>query len=180
MTKKSTEKTKTDAKKSEKNEKKTAEKKLQDENHQLKEDLKNQKDKLIRFFADFDNYKKRVEKERNSSEFQLKKKYLLELLDIKEILLQALDDKDPKEGLRIILNQLEQFFKSENIKYIECIEHPFNHDIHHAVTIVETSDKDDNIIIEEVRKGYLVDNQVLRPAHVIVSKKKCEEELKDE
>ena len=109
-------------------------------------------------------------------EFEIKKTYLSELLDIKELLLKALDDNDPKEGLRIILKQLENFLQLEHVKYIECIGKPFNHALHHAVTTIENQDKDDNIIIEEIKKGYLINENVLRPSHVVVVKNKCEEE----
>ena len=98
------------------------------------------------------------------------------LLDIKELLLQALDDNDPKEGLRVLLKKLEQFLEEEHISYINCIGKTFNHSLHHAVTTIEKVDEENNIIIEEVKKGYMVDDQVLRPSHVIVVKNKCEEE----
>ena len=146
----------------------------------LQQELKIQKDKLIRCYADFDNYKKRILKEQESQAFDLKKHYLSELLDVKELLLQSLNDKDPKEGLRIIFNQLEQFLEAENIKYIDCIEKPFDHTLHHAVTTIDKPNMNENTVIEEIKKGYLVGESVLRPSHVIVSKKQCEEDKIDE
>jgi molecular chaperone GrpE len=137
--------------------------------------LKEVKEKLLRCYADFDNYKKRIVKDKQVNEYNTKKIYLLELLDIKELLLNALDDNDPKKGLQILLNRLEKFFDSENIKYIDCVENPFDHELHHAVATIDKPEMENNIIIEEVKKGYKVGDQVLRPSHVIVSKKKCEE-----
>jgi molecular chaperone GrpE len=145
-----------------------------------REELKEVKEKLLRCYADFDNYKKRNQKDKQYNEFLTKKNYLLELLDIKELLLTALDDNDPKKGLQMLLNRLEKFFESENIKYIDCIENPFNHELHHAVATIDKPEIEDNIIIEEVKKGYRVGDQVLRPSHVIVSKKKCEEKKQNE
>ena len=176
MTKKTSEKEKTDAKKPEKTPEVEPEQSLRNEIENLSNEAKEQNDKLLRCLADFDNYKKRITKERQSSEFQMKKKYLLEILDIKELILQAKKDTNPKQGLRIILNQLDKFFESENIKYIECVEKPFDFEYHHAMTTVEKQDCEDNIIIEEIKKGYLVEDKVLRPSQVIVVKKKCEED----
>jgi len=172
MTKKTNNKKKTDAKESKINK----EQKLQEELDNLSNELKIQKDKLIRCYADFDNFKKRNQKEKKVNEYNIKKIYLSELLDIKELFLQALEDENPKEGLRILVNKLEQFFESEKIKYIECIGKSFNHEMHHAVSTIEMNDTEDNIVIEEIKKGYLVEDLVLRPSHVIVAKKKCEEE----
>ena len=121
-----------------------------------------------------------MKKDKEMHEFEIKKIYLSELIDIKELLLQALDDNDPKEGLRILLKNLENFFESEKISYIESIGKQFNHELHHAVTIIDKSDSEENTIIEEIKKGYKVDNKVLRPSHVIVSKKECEEEKNNE
>jgi molecular chaperone GrpE len=174
MTKK-TEKEKPDTKTVDKSKKVKKTKDLENEIHQLKDELKQKNDSLLRCLADFDNYKKRVIKEQQALERDIKKHYLLELLDFKELLLQVLEDDNPKEGLRILLNQLEQFFELENIKYIECIDKPFNHQLHDAKATVEQADGEDNIIIDEIKKGYMVDDYVLRPSHVVVSKKKCEE-----
>ena len=82
------------------------------------------------------------------------------------------DDEHPKEGLRLILHQIDQFFEQEHIKSIDCIGKTFDHKKHHAVTTVEKEDCEENTIIEEIKKGYVVDEKVLRPSHVIVSKKK--------
>lgn len=176
MTKKIEKNENTDAKKSKKSTMKSREQELKDEVNNLSTEIKRIKEKLIRCYADFDNYKKRILKENDSSIFKIKKNYLLELLDIKELILKALDDNDPKDGLRIVLKQLEKFFESEKIKYIECIEKPFDHKYHHAVITVEKPDFEDNMVIEEIKKGYLVEDNVLRPSHVVVSKKKCEED----
>jgi molecular chaperone GrpE len=155
---------------------KSTNKKNEEEIEKLKQQLKEKDDQLLRSLADYQNYQNRVKKDMDLHEFEIKKTYLSELLDIKELLLKALDDIDPKEGLRIILKQLENFFHEEHINYIECVGKPFNHALHHAVTTIENEDKEDNIIIEEIKKGYLINDAVLRPSHVVVVKNKCEEE----
>ncbi len=145
---------------------------LEQEVQRLREELKNKHDQLLRGLADFQNLQKRSEKERLLHADSIKERYISELIDLKEILQKAITDEHPQDGLRLILQQLEQFFESEHIESIECISKEFDHRKHHAVTTVEKNDYDENIIIEEIKKGYVVDDKVLRPSHVIVTKKK--------
>lgn len=179
MKKKDKEKPKTsDAKKTKKKEEKTSEnKKIKELELRIKDleiEVNEKKDKLLRSYADFENFKKRIEKQRCQEDLDIKKKYISELIDLKELLLKALDDDHPTEGLRLILKQIEQFFDQEHVTSIECVGKPFNHQQHHAVTTLDKEDCEENTVIEEIKKGYMVDNKVLRPSHVIVSNKKKE------
>ena len=98
-------------------------------------------------------------------------KYLSELIDLYELLKKAYNDEKPKDGLKLIINNVEKIFEKEQIKHIDCVGKTFNHNIHHAISTVE-DDCEDEIIVEEVKKGYLIADKVLRPSQVIVSKKK--------
>ena len=138
----------------------------------LKKELKEKEEKLIRSLADFQNYQKRMEKELILKEEETKKKYISELLDLYELLKKAHDDDNPKEGLKLLINNIESFMEKEQIKSIECVGQKFDHNYHHAVTTIEKEDCEDNTIVEEVKKGYIVNDKLLRPSHVIVSKKK--------
>ena len=138
----------------------------------LEKDFKETKDKLLRSYADYQNYQKRVEKNFEITKTEIKQIYLSEFIDIKELLLKALEDDDPKNGLRLILKQIEHFFDEEHVSTIDCIGKRFNHNLHHAVTTVEQDDCEENTIIEEIKKGYKIDETVLRPSHVVVAKKK--------
>jgi molecular chaperone GrpE len=144
---------------------------LKKEYEKLKIEIKEKNDKLIRTIADFQNYQKRIEKEFICHEQETKKKYLELLLDINELLKKAYNDNNPKEGLKLLINNIENFFQKEQIKPINCIGEKFNHNIHHAITTLEKNDCEDNIIIEEIKKGYMLDDKILRPSHVIVTKK---------
>ena len=77
-------------------------KKLEETIEQLNVEVKEKNDKYLRSLADYQNYQKRMEKELLLREEELKKKYLLELLDFHELLKKALYDTDPKEGLKLI------------------------------------------------------------------------------
>ena len=147
-------------------------KKLEKKVKQLRQELKEKDDKLLHSYADLQNYQKRIEKELIFKEEETKKKYLSELIDLNELLKKAHGDKDPKNGLKLILNNLEKFFEVEEVKCIDCVGKPFDHNLHHAVSAMEKDDCEDGTIVEEVKKGYLVDDKLLRPSQVIVAKKK--------
>ena len=138
----------------------------------LKQELKEKEGKLLRSYADLQNYQKRMEKELQICDEEIKKKYLSELLDLNELLKKAYNDKNPKEGLKLMLNNIKNFFEKEKIKPIKCKGEKFNHNFHHAVTTIEKDDCEDEIIIEEVKKGYLINDKLLRPSQVIVAKNK--------
>jgi molecular chaperone GrpE len=138
----------------------------------LNQELKEKNDKLMRCYADLQNLQKRMEKELILKEDEVRRKYLSEIIDINELLKKAIEDNNPKEGLKLILQNIENFFDSEKIKCIDCMGKKFDHNLHHAIITVEKNDCDENTIIEEVKKGYLVNDKLLRPSQVIVSKKK--------
>jgi molecular chaperone GrpE len=145
---------------------------LKKENKRLKLEIKEKDNKLLHSYADLQNYQKRMEKELLLKEEEIKKKYISELLDLNELLKKAIEDKNPKDGLKLMINNIEKFFEKEQIKSINCIGEKFDHNLHHAVTTIEKVDCEDNIIIEEVKKGYKINDKLLRPSKVIVAKKK--------
>ncbi|DAC71863.1 MAG TPA: nucleotide exchange factor GrpE [Thermoplasmata archaeon] len=147
-------------------------KKLEDDIRQLKVELNEKNDKYLRTLADFQNYQKRIEKELIAQKEDIKKKYLLELLDQIELLKKAYDDPDPKPGLKLLLENMDKFLKKEGITYIECKGKPFDYQLHNAVSTVEQSECVDGTVIDEIKKGYFMGEKLLRPSHVIVAKKK--------
>jgi len=138
----------------------------------LKNELKEKNDKLLRSVADIQNYQKRMEKEIKSIKEETRKKYLDEIIDLYELLLKAYKDKNPKEGLKLLLKNIENFFEKEQIKCIDCIGKKFDHNYHHALTTIEKKECENNKIVEEVKKGYMIGDKLLRPAQVIVLKSK--------
>mgnify|MGYP001583419017 CR=1 FL=1 len=147
-------------------------KKLEEENTQLHQEIMDKNDKYLRTLADFQNYQKRMEKELQAQKEEIKKKYLLELLDLTELLKKAYEDSDPKSGLKLLLENLDKFLEKEGITYIDCKGKPFNYQLHNAISTIEQSECVDGTILDEIKKGYLVGEKLLRPAHVIVAKKK--------
>lgn len=144
-------------------------KNLEDE---LRQELKEKNDKLLRSYADLQNYQKRMEKELAALEDEIKKKYLVEIIDLYELLKKAYEDNDPKSGLKLILNNLDALFEREQVKYIDCVGKTFDHKIHHAISTVEKENCIDGEIIKEAKKGYYLGEKLLRPSQVVVAKKK--------
>lgn len=138
---------------------------------QLQQELKEKNDKLFRSYADFQNYQKRVAQELIGEEEEIKKKYLSELIDFYDVLKKAFHDKTPKNVLKLMIYDLEKFFEKEEIKILDCVGESFDHNLHHAISTVEKNNCKNGTIVEEVKKGYLFRNKLLRVAQVIVAKK---------
>ena len=127
-----------------------------DENKGFLEDLQ-------RVQADFENYIKRVEREKEQLKLHAKSELLLKLIDIKEDFERALDKAD--DGVKMIYNNLNKILKEEGIKEIPAIGKEFNHVFHE---VIKVNDGIGDKIIEEVQKGYLIGDKVLRTSKVIL------------
>ncbi|MBI4639490.1 MAG: nucleotide exchange factor GrpE [Candidatus Tectomicrobia bacterium] len=139
-------------------------------------------DRLSRLQAEFENYKKRVIKEREeyfalaTAELILK---FLPILDNLERAMAALGTSSHPdalgEGIKIILQQFKATLTNIGVEEIQSIGENFDPLKHDAMMIVESPDHDDQTIIEELEKGYYFKERVLRPAKVVVAKKRSEE-----
>ena len=137
----------------------------------LKKDFLEEQNKLLRNIADLQNQLKRNEKNFSIEKNKIKKKYLIQIVDILDLLKNAYKDKNPKKGLKLIINNIENVLKDEKIKYINCVGKTFDHKIHHAITTIEKENCKENIILDELKKGYFINDEILRHSEVIVSKK---------
>jgi len=144
--------------------------KIKKENKKLIQEIKDKEDKLLLATADFQNYQKRIQKEIKLQVEETKKKYLTELIELDELLRIAYDDKKPKDGLKLMITNIQNFFEKEQIKYIECVGKKFDHNLHHAVTTIDKDGCEDDTIVEEIKKGYMFNEKLLRPSQVIVVK----------
>ena len=145
---------------------------LKKEVTKLKLELKEKDDQLLRRAADIQNLQKRIEKELIQCRLKTGEKYISELVDLLELLKKAMSDETPKEGLKLIIENIKNFFEKEQIKGIDCVGCKFDHNVHHAVTTIENENCENNTIIEEVKKCFMINDKVVRPSQVIVSKKK--------
>ncbi len=141
----------------------------------LREERDSLYDRLLRKQAEFENYKKRVERER--SEFvQLASaelmKELLNALDSFDLAIRnAKTDETTLKGFELIYKQLLDTMSRFGLKAIDAKGQPFDPNFHQAVSTTETIDAPENTVLEEMRKGYLLNGRLLRPAMVSVAAK---------
>lgn len=136
-------------------------------------------DRLLRLHAEFENYKKRAARERSEFVRFANEGLILELLPVVDSLEHAVatarcggEVQGVAEGIDIIFRLFQTTLEKVGVKPIEALGHEFDPNFHQAVAQVESTDGRDNIAIEEVRKGYLLEGRLLRPAMVKVSKAK--------
>ncbi len=134
------------------------------------------KDRLLRLQAEFDNYKKRTQKEK-LAEREYKSMDLaseiIPVLDNFERALQVESTEENKgliEGITMVYEQLLKALEKEDIKPMTVLNEVFDPNLHHAVMQTEEEDVEENIITEELQKGYLIKDKVIRPAMVKVNK----------
>ena len=145
----------------------------------LKEERDGLYDRLLRKQAEFDNYKKRIDREKAefaqfaSSELM---KELLTAVDSFELALRnAASEKGSENMLRgfeLIHKQLQDTLARFGLKAVEAKGQKFDPNFHQAVATQPTNEVEENTVIEEMRKGYLLNGRLLRPAMVSVAVKK--------
>ena len=141
-----------------------------------KNELTEQKDKFVRLQAETDNFRKRLSREKEEFSQYANERLFKELLPIFDNFQRALEDpsndiKSLKEGLEMILNQFSSFLEKEKVEPIEAIGKTFDPMIHEVLTSEESSEHEENTIISQFVKGYTINNRVIRPSQVVISKK---------
>ena len=151
---------------------------VREELYKARESSDNNLNKLKYMMADFDNYRKQMEKQTASKVESSRAEVLLKFLNIRDDYLRALEiAKQSKseavviEGLEAILKNLDSILKSEGIIEIETVGTPFDPNIHDAISYSYHDDVPENTVTSEIRKGYMLNNKVLRPAIVEISKR---------
>jgi|TARA_B100001964_G_C14151266_1_gene562155 molecular chaperone GrpE len=129
---------------------------------------------LQRTQAEFENYRKRVDKEKGEfvkyAKAELIQK-LLSIIDTFEIALKNTNDKEKfVKGMEIVYVQLFSILESEGVRPIEALGKKFDPYLH-EVMLKEKSDKDENIVLEELQKGYMLNGKVLRHSKVKINEK---------
>jgi len=142
----------------------------------VKNELTEQKDKFVRLQAETDNFRKRLSREKEEFSQYANERLFKELLPIFDNFERALEDpssdiKSFKEGLEMILKQFSSFLEKEKVEPIEAIGKKFDPMIHEVLTSEESSEHEENTIISQFVKGYTINNRVIRPSQVVISKK---------
>ena len=141
------------------------------------EELKEKNDQLLRHVADIENFKKRLEKERNDlREFANESlmKDLLPVVDNLELALNHAREQEPAsplvEGVENVLKGFLQVITKFGVTPTQALGEKFDPAFHNAVMQQEDDSVEDQTVIQELQKGYLLKNRLLRPAMVVVAR----------
>lgn len=156
---------------------------LESVKHELrkaKESSESSLNKMKYLMADFDNYRKQMEKQLASKAESIKAELLLKFLNIRDDYLRALSvarqSKSEQgvvvviEGLEGILKNIDSLLASEGVREIEAAGTPFDPNVHDAIAYSARDDLAENTVTAEIRKGYMLNGRVLRPSLVEISK----------
>jgi len=136
---------------------------------QLEKEITDLKESNLRTHADFQNIKKRLEKEKLSAIKNSHEKFSLDLLEVLDTLYLAeahITDDSEREGITNTITKLETVFKKYNIS--ETLYDMFDPNEHQAIQTV-SSEEENGIIVDVLRKGYKIHDKILRPAMVTIS-----------
>ncbi len=134
-------------------------------------------DKFLRLFSEFDNYRKRVAKERIELTKTASESIISSLLPVLDDLERAAEmtvendtEESDAEGVRLIFNKFKSVLRQKGVEEIAAIGEDFSTDFHDAVTHIPAKDKQQKgMIVEELQKGYLLNGKVIRYARVVVA-----------
>jgi len=163
------------------NENESQENSLEEENEELREKVAELEDKYLREHADFENIKKRLEKEKAQAVAYSNEQFARDLLSVIDSLDSALasvkDEEEPtaqmfeqlKEGIELTLNQFAKVFEKHGIELVST-EGGFDPNYHEAVMQVDSDKHDEGEIVQVLQKGYKMKDRLLRSAMVSIAK----------
>jgi len=142
---------------------------------QLKQELAREHDMYLRALADFDNYRKRVERERASATRGGKRdvmRPLLEVVDGFDRALNHIDDAPSaiSQGVRALYRQLLGVLEAQGVTTMQSVGETFNPEVHDAIGLVDSEEVEPGSVAEELQRGYRWGDEVLRPARVRVAR----------
>jgi molecular chaperone GrpE len=137
-------------------------------------------DRLLRLSADFENYKKRSSREIEEFRKFANQSLIKEMLSVVDNLELAMNstnghkaiDKDLLQGLEMTHREILKVFEKFDVKPIDAKGQPFDPTFHEAVMQEETNDHAKNTVINEMQRGYMIHDRLLRPSMVVVAKPK--------
>jgi molecular chaperone GrpE len=150
------------------------------------EQAKELEDRLLRLAAEYDNYRKRTAREFEAICQSANENLISKLLDTMDNFERALDaaknsnDYDSfRKGVELIYAHLKELLEKEGLREIDAVCKPFDPNFHEAVTQCESDEHDEGIVADQMCKGYMLNEKLLRPSKVVVSKGKPKHEKEE-
>ena len=157
----------------------------------IEDKLKTAEEKLLRTMAEMENQRRRFEKEREEAfefgGFNFARESLSLLDNIDRAIISFQNDESLKnnkdlnkviDGIEIVKKDLISIFKKNDIEPIDCINKKFDPNFHQAMMEIEDNTKDHGTVLQEIQKGYMMKDRLLRPSLVGVAKKREEKSQK--
>ena len=152
---------------------KSEEEKLKEKIDIQNKELEEKEDRIKRLMAEFENFKKRSDKERTNLYSPVMGDVVTALLPVVDNLEKASQvetkDEQYKNGVQMVLTQFKEVLKNNGVTEIEAVGKKFDPSIHEAVSLVEDKSLGEKEIKEEYRKGYMIGDKVLRHSLVVVA-----------
>ena len=149
----------------------------EDAMEKIQAELEEQKDKYLRLFAEFDNFKRRSAKERIELIQTAGKDVIVSMLGVmddcdraEKQLNESNDITTQKEGIQLVFNKLRSTLQSKGLSAMESINTQFDVEKHEAITEVEVPEAQKGKVVDEIEKGYYLNNKIIRFAKVVVGK----------
>jgi molecular chaperone GrpE len=149
----------------------------EDEHEKIQLELEEQKDKYLRLFAEFDNFKRRTAKERMELFQTAGKDVIVSMLEVlddcdrAEKQMQSSDDVTViKEGISLVFNKLRNTLSAKGLKPMLSINTDFDVEKHEAITEMPAADDMKGKVVDDVEKGYYLNDKIIRFAKVVVGK----------
>ena len=148
-----------------------------DEQDKLQNELEEQKDKYLRLSAEFDNYKRRTYKEKSELIQTAGKDIISSLLEVMDDFDRAekqmekiADAEQLKAGTKLVVNKFRNILQQKGVKIMDSLHSDFDVEKHEAISEMEAGDKLKGKVVEEVEKGYYLNDKLIRFAKVVVGK----------
>lgn len=146
---------------------------LQEELEQLKKENQELNDRLLRSAAEFDNYRKRTQKEKTEMSAYGKSLCITEILGVVDNFERGLaaecQDPDFKKGMELIFQQLSSSLQKLGVEEIPALNEPFDPELHNAIKQMEDDSFGENTVCQVLQKGYRLEGKVIRHAMVVVA-----------
>ena len=151
----------------------TAEETPQAEENEFQQKWQDVNEKYMRTLAEYDNYRKRTIKEKESIYPEAKATVVEKFLPVMDNFQRALDSAEKKdafyEGVAMVKKQMDEVLTSLGVEEIKAVGEQFNPELHNAVMHVDDEEAGENIIVEEFQKGYKIGDRVIRHSMVKVA-----------
>jgi molecular chaperone GrpE len=153
---------------------------------ELEKEIENLKDRFLRKAAEFENYKRRTENDQLNLIKYSAVSFILKMLPVMddferslEHIEEAKDINALKKGLKLVYEKLSKVLDAEGVKKIEAVGKPFDVNFHEAIMQKKDDSVEPHTVVDEVEKGYLYKDKVIRHSKVIVSEESTRESFED-